>query len=212
MLHTKLSLALGLETPLINAGMAFVAGPALAAAVSNAGGLGMLGTGMAPPEGLRQMIRATRTLTTCPFGVDLLGTFTEDGHIDVLVEEKVPVAVFFWDLPSSAAGAYVTKAFERLGIAEEMKGRLVPHRGGGFHAARVVKGEADLAVQAEHEIRCVPGAEFVPYPEEFRRSVVFMAGTSTNEVTGGSVAGALLTFLRGPETTSAIKARCLQPG
>ena len=73
MLKTELSKALGLETPLISAGMAFVAGPALAAAVSNAGGLGMLGTGMAPPEGLRQMIRATRTLTSRPFGVDLIG-------------------------------------------------------------------------------------------------------------------------------------------
>ena len=60
MLKTELSTILGLETPLINAGMAFVAGPALAAAVSNAGGLGMLGTGMAPPEGLRQMIQATK--------------------------------------------------------------------------------------------------------------------------------------------------------
>ncbi len=103
MLQTELSIALGLSTPLISAGMAFVAGPALAAAVSNAGGLGMLGTGMAPPEGLRQMIRATRALTNRPFGVDLIGTFTEAGHIDVLVAEKVPVAVFFWDLPSAEA-------------------------------------------------------------------------------------------------------------
>lgn len=110
MLQTELSKALGLETPLINAGMAFVAGPALAAAVSNAGGLGMLGTGMAPPEGLRQMIRATRGLSSRPFGVDLLGTFTEDGHIDVLVEEKVPVAVFFWDLPSKEAVAKLRRA------------------------------------------------------------------------------------------------------
>jgi NAD(P)H-dependent flavin oxidoreductase YrpB (nitropropane dioxygenase family) len=110
MLKTELSTALNLDTPLISAGMAFVAGPALAAAVSNAGGLGMLGTGMAPPEGLRQMIRATRTLTTRPFGVDLIGTFTEEGHIDVLVEEKVPVAVFFWDLPSKSAVAKLRAA------------------------------------------------------------------------------------------------------
>jgi NAD(P)H-dependent flavin oxidoreductase YrpB (nitropropane dioxygenase family) len=110
MLKTELSKALGLETPLISAGMAFVAGPALAAAVSNAGGLGMLGTGMAPPEGLRQMIRATRALTSRPFGVDLIGTFTEEAHIDVLVEEKVPVAVFFWDLPSKEAAAKLRRA------------------------------------------------------------------------------------------------------
>jgi NAD(P)H-dependent flavin oxidoreductase YrpB (nitropropane dioxygenase family) len=110
MLKTELSQALGLDTPLINAGMAFVAGPALAAAVSNAGGLGMLGTGMAPPEGLRQMIQATKSMTTKPFGVDLLGTFTQDGHIDILIEEKVPIAVFFWDLPSRDATARLKKA------------------------------------------------------------------------------------------------------
>lgn len=114
MLKTEISRALGLETPLINAGMAFVAGPLLAAAVSNAGGLGMLGTGMAPPEGLRQMIRATRALTSRPFGVDLIGTFAQDGHIDVLIEEAVPVAVFFWDLPTKAASARLRAAGIRL--------------------------------------------------------------------------------------------------
>ncbi|HVY51382.1 MAG TPA: nitronate monooxygenase [Devosia sp.] len=96
MLKTDLSQALGLDTPILNAGMAFVAGPALAAAVSNAGGLGVLGTGMAPPDGLRDMIRATRALTARPFGVDLLAPFVEDGHIEALVQERVPVAVFFW--------------------------------------------------------------------------------------------------------------------
>ena len=110
MLQTQLSKSLNLETPLINAGMAFVAGPALAAAVSNAGGLGMLGTGMAPPEGLRQMIRATRALTSRPFGVDLIGTFAEVGHIDVLIEEALPVAVFFWDLPTADAAARLRRA------------------------------------------------------------------------------------------------------
>ena len=110
MLKTELSTILGLETPLINAGMAFVAGPALAAAVSNAGGLGMLGTGMAPPEGLRQMIQATKTLTKRPFGGDLIGTFTQPAHIDVLIEEKVAVAVFFWDLPTKEAVARLHRA------------------------------------------------------------------------------------------------------
>jgi NAD(P)H-dependent flavin oxidoreductase YrpB (nitropropane dioxygenase family) len=110
MLTTEISKALGLETPLINAGMAFVAGPALAAAVSNAGGLGMLGAAMVPPEGLRQMIRATRTLTTRPFGVDLIGEFAEDAHIEVLVEERIAVVVFFWTAPGSDASARLRRA------------------------------------------------------------------------------------------------------
>ena len=100
MLKTKITEAFGLKTPIINAGMAFVAGPELAAAVANAGGLGMLGCGKTPPEGLRAMIQMTRTLTSGPFGVDLLAPFAEDGHVDVLIEQRVPLVVYFWGLPS----------------------------------------------------------------------------------------------------------------
>jgi molybdate transport system substrate-binding protein len=107
------------------------------------------------------------------------------------------------------SGVHFMGVLERLGIVEEMKGKLVPNRGGGFHAERVAKGEADLAVQAEHEIRCVPGVEFVPYPTEFQRSIVFMAGRGIRSEAPGDV---LIKYLGGPETLAAIKAHCLQPG
>jgi enoyl-[acyl-carrier protein] reductase II len=100
MLKTRITEAFGLKTPIINAGMAFVAGPELAAAVANAGGLGMLGGAMLPPEGLRATIRATRTLTDGPFGVDFVGQLEDETVIDVIVEEKVPLVVFFWDPPT----------------------------------------------------------------------------------------------------------------
>ena len=64
------------------------------------------------------------------------------------------------------SGVHLMEVLNKLGIAEEMKDKLVPNRGSGHHAERVVKGEADLAVQAEHEIRCVPGAAFLDYPKE----------------------------------------------
>jgi NAD(P)H-dependent flavin oxidoreductase YrpB (nitropropane dioxygenase family) len=102
MFDTRITREFGLRTPIINAGMAFVAGPELAAAVANAGGLGMLGGAMVPPDGLRAMIRATRDLTTKSFGVDLIGEFIDDAHIAVLVEEHVRLAVFFWSAPSRA--------------------------------------------------------------------------------------------------------------
>jgi len=102
MFTTLVTHKFGLKAPIINAGMAFVAGPELAAAVANAGGLGMLGGAMVPGEGLRMMIRATRDLTAGPFGVDLIGEFIDDTHIDVLIEEDVPLAVFFWSAPSPA--------------------------------------------------------------------------------------------------------------
>lgn len=100
MFTTRITEKFGLRAPIINAGMAFVAGPELAAAVANAGGLGMLGGAMVPAEGLRSMIRATRGMTSGCFGVDLIGDFIDDTHIQILVEECVPLVVFFWSAPS----------------------------------------------------------------------------------------------------------------
>ena len=102
MFETRITEMFGLKVPIINAGMAFVAGPELAAAVADAGGLGMLGGAMVPAEGLRQMIRTTRSKTAGCFGVDLIGEFIEEAHIDVLIEERVRVAVFFWSAPTPA--------------------------------------------------------------------------------------------------------------
>ena len=60
----------------------------------------------------------------------------------------------------------------------EMKDKIVPNPGGSFHAKRVVQGEADLSFQAEHEIRCVKGATFLPLPPVFQRTIIFMGGVS----------------------------------
>lgn len=71
-LHTKLCDMLDIEYPIILAGMGGYAGPTLAAAVSNAGGLGVMGCTGFPIDTLVDMIRKTRSLTSKPFGVDIL--------------------------------------------------------------------------------------------------------------------------------------------
>jgi len=71
-LHTKLCDLFGIEYPIILAGMGRTSGPALVAAVSNAGGLGVIGATYLQPEQLRDWIKKTRQLTDKPFGVDLL--------------------------------------------------------------------------------------------------------------------------------------------
>ena len=108
------------------------------------------------------------------------------------------------------SGVHFMSVLERLGIVEEMKPKLVLNRGSGYHAERVAKGEADLAIQAEHEIRCVPGIDFVPYPAEFQRTVGFAAGIGVTAE--NAPARQFIQFLRGPEALSVIKAKCLQPG
>ena len=100
-IETSITRAFGLATPILNAGMAMVARPSLAAAVSNAGGLGMLGVDVLPPDAMRSMIRATRARTSRPFGVDMLARRATDKHFDVAIEEKVAVLVMFWGLPTT---------------------------------------------------------------------------------------------------------------
>lgn len=100
MFSTPITRAFGLTTPIVNAGMAMVARPELAAAVSNAGALGTIGCDISAPVELKALIGQVRERTARPFGVDLIGDFLTDGHIDVLIEERIPVAIFFWTLPA----------------------------------------------------------------------------------------------------------------
>jgi NAD(P)H-dependent flavin oxidoreductase YrpB (nitropropane dioxygenase family) len=81
---------LEIRYPIILAGMGGASGPELAAAVSNAGGLGVLGAAMQEPEGLDEWIRRTKSLTSEPFGVDTLlpARVPED-----LTEEQLRAAI-----------------------------------------------------------------------------------------------------------------------
>lgn len=80
-LHTEICDLLGIEFPVISAGMGFVARAELAAAVSNAGGLGVVGGAGFTPERLRLEIQKTRDLTDRPFGVDLLLPIQTTGEV-----------------------------------------------------------------------------------------------------------------------------------
>lgn len=89
MLHTKLCDILEIEYPVILAGMGSVASAELVAAVSNAGGLGVLGATRFTPDGLREEIRKIKILTNKPFGVDLLlpVNLPAEGSTESLVAE-----------------------------------------------------------------------------------------------------------------------------
>jgi len=104
-MKTALTERLGITRPIIQAPMGGASPPALAAAVSNAGGLGMLALSWHPPQAVRAAIRATRALTDKPFGVNLVLAFPQDERLAVCLEEKVPVISFFWGDPGPHAGA-----------------------------------------------------------------------------------------------------------
>lgn len=92
MIKTRLCTMLGITHPIIQGGMAWVATPELVAAVSEAGGLGILGGGNAPPDYVRDQIRETRRRTDKPFGVNIpLFTPYLDDVVQVCIEERVAV-------------------------------------------------------------------------------------------------------------------------
>ena len=123
-IHTPLCDLLGIRYPICQAGMGWVARSSLAAAVSAAGGLGVIAAAHGSPQHLREEIRRVRDLTDRPFGVDVLFAtiraagdeverFTDQvkGWVDVTLEERVPVLIAGLGNPGP-----VTAEAHRLGI------------------------------------------------------------------------------------------------
>jgi NAD(P)H-dependent flavin oxidoreductase YrpB (nitropropane dioxygenase family) len=112
MLRTRLCELLGIEVPVLGAPMGpEISGLELAAAVSNAGGVGMISFGGYPPQALKERIRKLRSLTSRPFGVNILLQgpqlpVAEAVFVEACIEERVPVMSFFWGDPTP----YVEKA------------------------------------------------------------------------------------------------------
>jgi enoyl-[acyl-carrier protein] reductase II len=88
-LHTPLCDLLGVKHPIMLAGMGGVSYAELCAAVTNAGGYGVLGMAGTTPEFIREQMRQVRKLTDGPFGVDLLAASPESltASVDVIIEE-----------------------------------------------------------------------------------------------------------------------------
>ncbi|MCD5406842.1 MAG: enoyl-[acyl-carrier-protein] reductase FabK [Desulfotomaculum sp.] len=92
MLHTKLCDLLGIEYPILQGGMAWVSTAELVAAVSEAGGLGIIGSGHAPPEWVEEQIIKVKKATNKPFGVNvMLMSEHAEQVIAVIIKERVPL-------------------------------------------------------------------------------------------------------------------------
>ena len=108
----KLNELLGIEFPIIQGGMANIATGAFAAAVSNAGALGLVGSGGMDAQALRAEIRAARAMTEKPFGVNLM---LMNPHIDELAQVVVEEGVQVVTTGAGNPGKYIP-AWKQAGI------------------------------------------------------------------------------------------------
>ncbi len=127
-MKTRVTELLGIEYPVIQGGMAWVAEYHLAAAVSNAGGLGIIGAGGAPAEFVRDQIRKAKELTDKPFGVNLMLMNPEaDAIAQVIVDEGVKVVTTGAGNPAKymemwkAAGIKVIPVVASVALAKLME-------------------------------------------------------------------------------------------
>ena len=127
-MKNRLCELLGIEYPIIQGGMAWVATAELAAAVSNGGGLGLIAAGGAPADAVREQIRKCRELTDKPFGVNvmLMSPFAEE-VMEVVIEEKPAVVATGAGNPGKyienlkAAGIKILPVIASVAMAQKME-------------------------------------------------------------------------------------------
>ncbi|MBL7177946.1 MAG: nitronate monooxygenase [Desulfobacteraceae bacterium] len=135
-MKTRITELLGIEHPIIQGAMSWVSFPPLVAAVSNAGGLGILGAAFMSPEELRRNIRKIKGLTDKPFGVNFMANNPViDELLDVIIEEEVPVASYGKGNPRR-----VLERTRSHGIIN------LPTMGGLRHALRAEQDGADAVI------------------------------------------------------------------
>jgi enoyl-[acyl-carrier protein] reductase II len=91
-MNNRVTQLFNIKYPIIQAGMIWASGWRLTSAVSNAGGLGLIGSGSMYPEVLREHIKKCKAATDKPYGVNVPLLYPDiDKHIEIIIEEKVPI-------------------------------------------------------------------------------------------------------------------------
>jgi enoyl-[acyl-carrier protein] reductase II len=140
-MKTRMTDLLGIKHPIMLAGMAFISLPKLVAAVSNAGGIGMLNSVTYTPDQMKDVIKQVKSLTDKPFGINatlIMPNARE--NIEVALEEKVPIINF-----ALGKGDWIIKA------AHEYGGKVLATVAIEKHARRAEMDGADALVVTGHE-------------------------------------------------------------
>jgi NAD(P)H-dependent flavin oxidoreductase YrpB (nitropropane dioxygenase family) len=135
-LHTRFCELVGVEYPIVQTGMGWVAGPRLAAATSNAGGLGILAAGTMDFAQLRDAVAETKQRTDKPFGVNIRADAPDaTARIDLLIREQVKVASF-----ALAPKQELIAKLKEAGVV------VMPSIGAKRHAEKVAQWGVDAVI------------------------------------------------------------------
>jgi molybdate transport system substrate-binding protein len=114
-------------------------------------------------------------------------------------------------VPASAAGAYIAKVYDRLGIGEDMKAKTRVQSGPTAIAPAVATGEAELGIFLA-SVLIVPGVELVgPFPADLQQELRFTSAIAA-DTKEREAAKALIDYLKTPAAVAAIKAAGMNPG
>src|SRR5450631_1960548 len=112
----------GIRFPIIQAGMIWTSGWQLASAVSNAGGLGLIGGGSMYPDILREQIRKARAATTHPLGVNIPLIYPDvEKHIDIVIDEKIPIVFTSAGNPQTWTGVLKEKGIKVVHVVSSSR-------------------------------------------------------------------------------------------
>jgi molybdate transport system substrate-binding protein len=131
---------------------------------------------------------------------------TPDAFKKALLDAKSIASV-----PASAAGAYIAKVYERLGIGEDMKAKTMVQSGPTAIAPAVAKGEAELGIFLTNVFNTA-GVELVgPFPADLQQELLFASAIAA-DARETVAAKALVDYLRTPAAIAAIRAAGMTPG
>ncbi|MCX6351482.1 MAG: nitronate monooxygenase [Bacteroidetes bacterium] len=120
--NNRITELFGIEYPIIQAGMIWCSGWKLAAAVSNAGGLGLIGSGSMYPEVLREHIQKCKAATNKPFGVNVPLLYPDiDKHIAIIIEEGVKIVFTSAGNPKTWTAALKEKGITVVHVVSSVK-------------------------------------------------------------------------------------------
>ena len=122
MVNNRVTALFGIDFPIVQAGMVWTSGWRLASAVSNAGGLGLIGSASMYPDVLREHIRKCKAATDKPFGVNIPIMYADiEKHIQVVMEEDVKIIFTSAGNPKAWTGVLKERGIKVVHVVSSSK-------------------------------------------------------------------------------------------